>query len=140
MSKNRVLYSWIGNNDLLGLAGDADVDQQSRILAALKIDRKVGKQDGPIRAFLKQESFDEIDIKAAIADVPGKRTVHFDYELGDGFCLQTLLEDIQRRYLERAMEESPGVKTKAAELLGMSSYQTLDAQLKRLGVATSKPK
>ena len=80
------------------------------------------------------------DIKAAIADVPGKRTGHFDYELGDGFCLQTLLEDIQRRYLERAMEESSGVKTKAAELLGMSSYQTLDAQLKRLGVAPSKPK
>ena len=80
------------------------------------------------------------DIKSAIADVPGKRTGHFDYELGDGFCLQTLLEDIQRRYLERAMEESSGVKTKAAELLGMSSYQTLDAQLKRLGVAPMKTK
>ena len=80
------------------------------------------------------------DIKSAIADVPGKRTGHFDYELGDGFCLQTLLEDIHRRYLERAMDESSGVKTKAAELLGMSSYQTLDAQLKRLGVASPKPK
>ena len=80
------------------------------------------------------------DIKSAIADVPGKRTGHFDYELGDGFCLQTLLEDIQRRYLERAMDKSSGVKTKAAELLGMSSYQTLDAQLKRLGVASPKPK
>ncbi len=80
------------------------------------------------------------DIKSAIADVPGKRTGHFDYELGDGFCLQTLLEDIQKRYLERAMEAALGVKTKAAELLGMSSYQTLDAQLKRLGVASPKPK
>ena len=40
--------------------GDAAPDQQSRILSALKIDRKVGKQDGPIKAFLKQESFDEI--------------------------------------------------------------------------------
>jgi len=80
------------------------------------------------------------DIKAAIADVPGKRSGQLEYELGDGFCLQTLLEDIQRRYLERAMEESSGVKTKAAQLLGMSSYQTLDAQLKRLGVGVSRPK
>ena len=80
------------------------------------------------------------DIKSAIADVPWKRKGHFDYELGGGFCLQTLLEDIQRRYLERAMEEASGVKTKAAELLGMSSYQTLDAQMKRLGVASQKSK
>lgn len=80
------------------------------------------------------------DIRAAIADVPSKRTGLFDHELGGGFCLQTLLEDIQRRYLERAMEEASGIKTKAAELLGMSSYQTLDAQLKRLGVAAAKPK
>jgi transcriptional regulator with GAF, ATPase, and Fis domain len=32
------------------------------------------------------------------------------------------------------MEESGGVKAKAARLLGMKNYQTLDAQLKRLGV------
>ena len=80
------------------------------------------------------------DVRAAIADVPGKQSSQLDHELGDGFCLQSLLEDIQRRYLERAMEEASGVKTKAAELLGMSSYQTLDAQLKRLGVEFSKPK
>jgi transcriptional regulator with PAS, ATPase and Fis domain len=92
-------------------------------------------------AIMSESNVIEIgDIKSAIADVPGKRTGHFDYELGDGFCLQTLLEDIQRRYLERAMDESLGVKTKAAELLGMSSYQTLDAQLKRLRVPLSKPK
>jgi len=74
------------------------------------------------------------DIKAAIADIPGKSTGDLDRELGNGFCLQTVLEDIQSKYLERAMEEAEGVKTRAAELLGMSSYQTLDAQLKRLQV------
>ena len=72
--------------------------------------------------------------EAAIADVPGKSAGLFDQELGDGFSLQKLLEDVHRKYLERAMEEAGGVKTKAAELLGMSSYQTLDAQLKRLKV------
>jgi transcriptional regulator with GAF, ATPase, and Fis domain len=44
------------------------------------------------------------------------------------------LEDIQRHFLRRAMEEARGNKTKAAKLLGMRYYQTLDAQLTRLGV------
>lgn len=79
------------------------------------------------------------DIEAAIADVPGrKHETVLDRSLGDGFSLQGLLEDIQRHYLERAMDEARGVKTRAAELLGIANYQTLDAQLKRLRVAATK--
>ena len=33
-----------------------------------------------------------------------------------------------------AMSEAGGKKTRAASLLGMKNYQTLDAQLKRLGI------
>lgn len=54
--------------------------------------------------------------------------------LGDGFCLKIHLEDIQRHYLRRAMAEAGGVKARAAALLGVPSYQSLDQQLKRLGV------
>ncbi|MGE3777063.1 MAG: sigma 54-interacting transcriptional regulator, partial [Pirellulaceae bacterium] len=80
------------------------------------------------------------DIEAAIADVPGrKHETVLERPLGDGFSLQGLLEDIQRHYLERAMDEARGVKTRAAELLGIPNYQTLDAQLKRLRVAEAKP-
>lgn len=78
------------------------------------------------------------DIKAAIADIPGQSSGESNRELGNGFCLTSVLEEIQRKYLQRAMEEAEGVKTKAAELLGMSSYQTLDAQLKRLKVKVPK--
>lgn len=53
--------------------------------------------------------------------------------LGDGFNLTRYLESIQRELLERAMEEAKGVKTHAARLLGYANYQTLDAQLRRLG-------
>lgn len=75
------------------------------------------------------------DIKAAVADVPGTRAESvLDQPLGDGFSLQKLLEDIQRQYLDRAMEEARGVKKRAAELLGIMNYQTLDAQIKRLNV------
>jgi DNA-binding NtrC family response regulator len=54
--------------------------------------------------------------------------------LGDGFDLDEHLRSIQRHYLRRAMEEAGGVKTRAADLLGLASYQALDAQLKRLNV------
>jgi DNA-binding NtrC family response regulator len=54
--------------------------------------------------------------------------------LGDGFSLERHLEEVQRRYLRRAMEQAGGVKRRAAELLGYRHYQTLAAQLERLGV------
>ena len=86
------------------------------------------------------DTIETADLKSAIADVPGGASKLFDQELGNGFSLQNLLEDVNREYLLRAMEEADGVKTHAAELLGMSSYQTLDAQLKRLKVKVAKPK
>ncbi len=77
------------------------------------------------------------ELAASIAEMPapsnGTSSV-LDRPLGDEFDLEEHLNDIHRRYLRRAMEESRGVKAKAARLLGMKNYQTLDAQLKRLGV------
>jgi DNA-binding NtrC family response regulator len=57
-----------------------------------------------------------------------------EHPLGEGFDLEEHLKSIQKHYLRRAMEEARGVKTRAASLLGMASYQALDAQLKRLQV------
>ncbi len=57
-----------------------------------------------------------------------------DRPIGDEFDLEEYLNNIQRSYLRRAMEEARDVKTQAARLLGMKNYQTLDAQLKRLQV------
>jgi transcriptional regulator with GAF, ATPase, and Fis domain len=54
--------------------------------------------------------------------------------LGQDFDLEEFLNDIRGKYLRMAMEEADGVKAKAARLLGMKNYQTLDAQLKRLAI------
>lgn len=54
--------------------------------------------------------------------------------LGDGFSLEELLDDVSRDYIQRAMEQAGGVKARATELLGMSSYMTLGNWMKRLGV------
>jgi transcriptional regulator with PAS, ATPase and Fis domain len=45
--------------------------------------------------------------------------------LGHGLSLPELLAEVARHYLQRAMAEAAGSKTKAAELVGLPSYQTL---------------
>jgi transcriptional regulator with PAS, ATPase and Fis domain len=77
------------------------------------------------------------DLAAAIAhtpDVSVGRSDPMQQALGDGFDLEQHLDGIRRHYLQRAMDEAGGVKAEAARLLGLASYQTLDGQLKRLGV------
>ena len=77
------------------------------------------------------------DLRTAVpepvrTDRPGADLL--EQPLGDGFVLDTLLETVRSHYLTRAMREANGVKTRAADLLGYRNYQTLDNQLKRLGI------
>lgn len=77
------------------------------------------------------------DLSAGLGEMPveGRATSQaFERPIGDGFDLEEYLNELQRNYLRRAMEEARGVKAQAARLLGMKNYQTLDAQLKRLDV------
>jgi DNA-binding NtrC family response regulator len=76
------------------------------------------------------------DLELAISELPGMKKDNdiLEHPLGDGFHLQEHLDRIQAYYLQKAMNEANGVKSKAARLLGIEKYQTLDAQLKRLQV------
>ena len=65
---------------------------------------------------------------AAPADLLGR-------SLGGGLDLPALMADLARHYLERALDEAGGNKTRAAELIGLPSYQTLTNWLARYGVA-----
>lgn len=79
------------------------------------------------------------ELEAAVGEFLGagsSQSFAMDHPLGDGFSIETHLSAIQKHYLERAMKEAEGSKTAAARLLGMKHYQTLDAQLERLGVET----
>lgn len=80
------------------------------------------------------------DLESSIAEVPqAESQVNvLTHPLGDEFSLDQLLSEVQTHYLQRAMVESQGVKKKAAELLGMNNYQTLDSQIKRLGIKWEK--
>jgi transcriptional regulator with GAF, ATPase, and Fis domain len=83
------------------------------------------------------EVIDRRDVADAVAEIPGgPATDSRELPLGNGFSLERHLEEIQRHYLRRAMEEAGAVKRRAAELLGYRNYQTLAAQLDRLGIVS----
>jgi DNA-binding NtrC family response regulator len=86
------------------------------------------------------ETIQKQDVADAVADMAAGVSLTDDameQPLGEGFNLIEHLNKIQRHYLQRAMQEAGGVKTRAAKLLGIPNYQTLDAQLKRLNVEES---
>lgn len=83
------------------------------------------------------EVLERSDLVAALGEMSDE--IHssnrdFDRPIGDGFDLEAYLNEVRRNYLRRAMKEAKGVKARAARLLGVKNYQTLDAQLKRLQV------
>jgi transcriptional regulator with PAS, ATPase and Fis domain len=82
-----------------------------------------------------EEVIERPDIADAVAEILGRPTTDLlELPMGEDFSLEVHLEEIQRHYLRRAMEEAGGVKKRAAELLGYRNYQTLAAQLERLEV------
>lgn len=63
-----------------------------------------------------------------------KRAEVLGRPLGGDFKLVEILDDVARHYLTRAMSEANGNKTKAANLVGAASYQTLTNWLSRYKV------
>jgi transcriptional regulator with GAF, ATPase, and Fis domain len=55
--------------------------------------------------------------------------------LGESLILPELMAEVARHYIRRALDEAHGNKTKAAELVGLPSYQTLTNWMNRYGVA-----
>jgi DNA-binding NtrC family response regulator len=81
------------------------------------------------------ESVGISDIRDALAS--GFRSRHagvLDRSLGNDFSLPDLLGEVAKAYLKRAVVQTEGNKTKAADLLGLKSHQVLSNWLKRHGI------
>jgi DNA-binding NtrC family response regulator len=75
------------------------------------------------------------DIREALLALPGaEQDGIVGRPLGEGLDLPGLLATVARHYLERALDEAAGNKTRAARLVGLPSYQTLTNWMKRYGV------
>lgn len=75
---------------------------------------------------------------AVIAGTGSEPDAIADVVLGQGFDIDQYLDEIRKSLILQAMDQANGVKTKAAKLLGMKHYQTLDGQLKRLRLDVPK--
>jgi transcriptional regulator with PAS, ATPase and Fis domain len=65
--------------------------------------------------------------------LPRAETV-LERSLDQTISLPTIISDVARHYLERAMAQAHGNKSEAARLLGLGSYQTLSNWLQKYGV------
>ncbi|GAA5172407.1 sigma-54 interaction domain-containing protein [Viridibacterium curvum] len=79
-------------------------------------------------------SIEAADIQRSLLYIRKGGESLLERQLGKGFDLQTLLDDISRHYIGRAMEKSGNKKKRAAELLGFSNYQTLGNRAEKLGL------
>ena len=76
----------------------------------------------------------EEDVRDSLLPSIDPRDDVLNRPLGDGLDLREVLAGVARHYLERAVTEAHGNKTKAAELVGLPSYQTLTNWLRKYGV------
>jgi DNA-binding NtrC family response regulator len=81
------------------------------------------------------ETIDINEIKSALFVFPQvEQTQVLGRPLGEGLDIRQILTDVARHYLDRAVRESGGNKSKAAELVGLPSYQTFTNWLQKHGV------
>lgn len=81
---------------------------------------------------ITEEDMREAILPVAKAKRPCEGTK--DKSIENGINLQEILSDVAVHYLKIAMEKTNNNKTKAAELLGISNYQTLTNWLKKYGL------
>ena len=75
------------------------------------------------------------DVEAELLGAPRRAPADLlGRPLGAGLDLPALVAELARHYLERAIAEADGNKTRAAELLGLPSYQTLTNWMRRYDV------
>jgi DNA-binding NtrC family response regulator len=74
------------------------------------------------------------EAQAAIIQIHSPQEAILGRPLTQGFDLQTLLDDVSRDYIVRALKQTGSRKTAAAKLLGFANHQTFGNWVDRLGV------
>ena len=85
----------------------------------------------------KNDVITAADLEGAICQIRKEEDI-LNCPLGDGFALQKVLDSVERRYLVRALEQSGGNLSKAAELLGFLTIPTFTNRAKAFGLHTPK--
>ena len=71
------------------------------------------------------------DIQQALFQMPEKNPGLLGRDVSQGVDLQGLIDELVQYYIPKALHHAQDNKTKAAELLGLSNYQTLNNWIKK---------
>ncbi len=73
----------------------------------------------------------EVVREELLQPIQGKSTDLLGRPLGDDLQLPDLVAELEKHYIERALDEADGNKTKAAKLVGLPNYQTFSNWMER---------
>lgn len=74
------------------------------------------------------------DIQQALFSMPNSKSGLLDRDVSQGIDIQELISEIVQHYIPLAMDNAQDNKTKAAELLGLKNYQTLNNWIEKYGI------
>ena len=74
------------------------------------------------------------DIERALFRMPEREVGVLGRDISQGIDINEIISEVSAHYIERALTESGGSKSKAADLLGMKNYQTLNNWMEKYGV------
>lgn len=74
------------------------------------------------------------DVQQALFKTASKQESIMARDLAQGLDIQALLDEVERHYVLKALQQSAGNKTKAAELLGYNNHQTLSKRMEKFGI------
>jgi transcriptional regulator with PAS, ATPase and Fis domain len=74
------------------------------------------------------------DIQQALFSMPDSKSGLLERDVSQGIDIQELMAEIVQHYIPRALAEVKDNKTKAAELLGLKNYQTLNNWIEKYNV------
>ncbi len=79
-------------------------------------------------------SLSETDIKEAMLGVNASIQPVLDRDVSQGIDINGIISEVSTHYIKRAMAEANGSKKKAAELLSLKNYQTLNNWMDKYGI------
>ena len=80
------------------------------------------------------ESISDTDIQQASFQRPTQDSDMLNQDISQGVDIQGVIAKVSKLYIHKALEESSGSKTKAAELLGLKNYQTLNNWIEKYNI------
>ena len=89
-----------------------------------------------LRASLWQigDTLTDKDVQEAMINTPSPVEGVLNRNIDQGIDINEIIGDVCRHYIDRALQETNGSKTKAAELLNLKNYQTLNNWMEKYGI------